>query len=107
MKRVSCVNSCSMVVHRQYRDAKTPVMYDAIVVGAGVIGSWTALHLAKKGRKVLLLEQYQRSHTRGSSHGQSRIIRKLYVDQHHAQLMDEAYQLWNELQTSSGIDFFK
>uniref|UniRef100_F6QJA2 Peroxisomal sarcosine oxidase-like n=2 Tax=Ciona intestinalis TaxID=7719 RepID=F6QJA2_CIOIN len=51
--------------------------------------------------------QYQRSHTRGSSHGQSRIIRKLYVDQHHAQLMDEAYQLWNELQTSSGIDFFK
>ena len=32
-------------------------MYDYIVIGAGINGSWSALHLAKRGHKVLLLEQ--------------------------------------------------
>ncbi len=32
-------------------------MYDVIVVGAGVVGSATAYHLAKEGKTVLLLEQ--------------------------------------------------
>ena len=30
---------------------------DVIVVGAGINGSWTALHLAKQGYKTILLEQ--------------------------------------------------
>ena len=32
-------------------------MYDVIVVGAGVVGSFTAYHLAKQGKRTLLLEQ--------------------------------------------------
>ena len=32
-------------------------MYDFIVIGAGINGSWTALHLAKRGKNVLLIEQ--------------------------------------------------
>lgn len=31
--------------------------YDHIVIGAGINGSWAALHLAKRGHKTLLLEQ--------------------------------------------------
>ena len=31
--------------------------YDCIVIGAGVQGSFTAYHLAKKNKKTLLLEQ--------------------------------------------------
>ena len=33
------------------------MLYDAIVVGAGVEGSATAYHLAKQGQGTLLLEQ--------------------------------------------------
>ena len=38
----------------------TPEYFDVIVVGAGVIGSSTACHLAKNGQKTLLLEQVSR-----------------------------------------------
>ena len=30
---------------------------DVVVIGAGINGSWTALHLAKQSYKVILLEQ--------------------------------------------------
>ena len=52
--------------------------YDVIVVGGGVMGCATAYHLAKRGRHVLLLEQFAIGHDRGSSHGPSRIIRLAY-----------------------------
>lgn len=47
------------------------------VVGAGVIGSWTALHLRKAGKKTTLIEQFPIPHNRGSSHGGSRVFRML------------------------------
>ena len=31
--------------------------YDVAVVGAGIMGSWTAVHLAERGMKTVLLEQ--------------------------------------------------
>ena len=38
-------------------EAEAPVIYDAIVVGGGPSGSSAAMFLAKKGKKVLLLEK--------------------------------------------------
>ncbi len=47
--------------------------YEAIVIGGGVMGSATAYYLSKYlGNDVLLLEQYDLLHRRGSSHGDSR-----------------------------------
>lgn len=47
--------------------------YKVIIIGGGVMGSATAYYLSKYlGKNVLLLEQYDLLHRRGSSHGDSR-----------------------------------
>jgi sarcosine oxidase len=55
-------------------------MYDVIVAGLGGMGSATAYHLAGRGRRVLGLERFTPAHDKGSSHGQSRIIRQAYFE---------------------------
>ena len=45
--------------------------YDIIVAGVGGMGSAAAYELARRGHKVLGLEQFPLVHDRGSSHGQN------------------------------------
>ena len=47
-------------------------LYDAIVIGAGIQGCFTAYHLAKHSRRVLLLEQADWT-TAAGNEGESRI----------------------------------
>jgi len=54
--------------------------YDVIVLGAGGVGSAAAFHLARRGTRVLGLDRFPGGHDRGSSHGQTRIIRKAYFE---------------------------
>jgi sarcosine oxidase len=54
------------------------VAFDVIVVGLGAMGSATVYHLSKQHTKVLGLEAFIPAHDRGSSHGESRIIRQAY-----------------------------
>jgi sarcosine oxidase len=63
--------------------------YDVVVVGAGVFGSWTAWHLAKRKLKVLVLDAYGAAHARASSGGETRIIRMSYA-------ADEIYTRWSQ-----------
>jgi sarcosine oxidase len=76
--------------------------HDAIVVGAGAMGSATAWQLARRGRSVLLLEQFEPGHARGSSHGATRIFRVAYRDPLYVGLALEALALWRELEAESG-----
>lgn len=76
--------------------------YDVVIIGAGAMGSATAYYLAKAGKKVLLAEQFEFLHKKGSSHGDSRIIRKTYVSKHFSNMMDQAYLLWEEVQKEAG-----
>src|SRR5207248_742780 len=46
------------ITHRSRLWEEGPFMYDAIVVGARCAGSPTAMLLARKGHKVLLLDRY-------------------------------------------------
>jgi len=52
--------------------------YDAVVIGAGVFGAWTAYRLARGGARVLLADAYGAANSRASSAGESRIIRMGY-----------------------------
>ncbi len=73
--------------------------YDVIVLGIGGMGSATVYELAKRGRKVLGLEQFNIGHEFGSSHGIHRIIRLAYAeDPRYVPLLRRAYELWREIE---------
>ena len=77
--------------------------YDAIVAGLGGMGSAAAYHLAARGKRVLGLERHAPVHDRGSSHGESRIIRQAYFeDSAYVPLVLRAYELWEELERETG-----
>ena len=77
-------------------------IYNTIIIGAGGMGSATAYYLAKSGADVLVLEQFQRGHTYGSSHGETRIIRFFYDKPFYTELMKTAYAEWQDLESVSG-----
>jgi sarcosine oxidase len=76
--------------------------YDAIILGIGGMGSATAYHLARRGCKVLGIEQFGIPHEFGSSHGVTRIIRLAYAEHPaYVPLLRRAYALWRELETDA------
>ncbi len=78
-------------------------MYDVIVAGLGGMGSAAAYHLAGRGKRVLGLERHTPVHDRGSSHGESRIIRQAYFeDPAYVPLLLRAYELWERLEEETG-----
>ena len=77
--------------------------FDAIVIGIGGMGSAAVYHLARRGWRVLGLEQYDIPNEMGSSHGISRMIRLAYhEDPSYVPLLRRAYELWHQLENSSG-----
>lgn len=76
--------------------------FDLIVIGAGAYGSAAAYHAAKRGLRVLLLEQFEIDHGRGSSYGHSRIIRYAYDHPVYVELAKAAYGEWDALQQEMG-----
>jgi sarcosine oxidase len=82
--------------------------FDVIVVGLGAMGSAAAYHLSKRDAKVLGLEAFTPAHDKGSSHGESRIIRQAYFeDPAYVPLVLRAYELWDQLQEESNEDFLR
>jgi sarcosine oxidase len=72
---------------------------DVIVIGVGGMGSATCYHLAKRGIKVIGLEQFTLAHDRGSSHGDTRLIRKAYFEHpDYVPLLKRAYENWEALE---------
>lgn len=77
--------------------------YHTIVLGLGAMGSAAVYHLARRGVRVLGLERFRSPHAQGSSHGQSRIIRKAYFEgPDYVPLLQRAYELWHELEGEAG-----
>ena len=76
--------------------------YDAIVIGAGAMGSAAAYQLSRRGQSVLLLEQFGLDHRLGSSYGFSRIIRYSYDHPAYIALAKDTYPIWHALQDELG-----
>lgn len=77
--------------------------FDVIVVGLGAMGSAACYHLARRGVRVLGLEQFDIPHGQGSSHGYSRMIRLAYFEHaDYVPLLREAFTLWQRLESDSG-----
>ena len=72
------------------------------VVGAGVNGLATAWTLRRGGHEVVVYEQFELGHTRGSSHGRTRIFRLAYPETQWVRLAQEALVGWRELEQESG-----
>jgi sarcosine oxidase len=77
------------------------------VVGAGVMGLASARALAQRGEDVTVYEQFELGHTRGSSHGASRIFRLSYLEDKWIALAQRAYLLWRELERETGAQLLK
>lgn len=75
------------------------------VVGAGIHGACTALELVTRGHDVTLLDQFEPMHSRGSSHGNSRIVRYSYPDPYYTDIMREGYPLWGEMERRTRTRF--
>jgi len=77
--------------------------YDVIVIGVGGMGSATCFELARRGARVLGLEQFEPGHDRGSSHGQTRVIRTAYYEHPcYVPLVRRSFEGWRELEQRTG-----
>jgi sarcosine oxidase len=78
-------------------------MYDIIILGVGGMGAAAAAELARRGRRVLGLEQLRPAHDRGSSHGHTRVIRTAYYEHPaYVPLARRAFARWYELEQRTG-----
>lgn len=73
--------------------------FDVAVIGAGVFGAWTALHLRRSGKRVALVDAYGPGNARASSGGESRLIRMGYGP-------DELYTRWAVHSLAQWKEFF-
>ncbi|ADB36215.1 N-methyl-L-tryptophan oxidase [Spirosoma linguale] len=79
------------------------MIFDAIVVGLGAMGSATLYQLAKQTPNVLGLDQFAPPHTLGSTHGDTRITRQAIGEgAHFVPLALRSYDIWRELEQRTG-----
>lgn len=77
--------------------------FDVAVIGLGAMGSAALFDLARQGHRVIGIEQFEPGHDKGSSHGESRIIRLSYFEHpSYVPLARRALEKWRDLEALSG-----
>lgn len=80
-----------------------PLQHSASAHGAGrdwVVSGWGH-------PRVPLAPQFILPHSRGSSHGQSRINRSTYAKAVYARMMPESFRLWQQLETEASTSLYR
>jgi sarcosine oxidase len=79
------------------------IHFDVVVCGLGATGSAALYQLARRGVRVLGLERLRPGHERGSSHGETRVIRLGYFEHpSYVPLVRRAYAEWREIESAAG-----
>jgi sarcosine oxidase len=79
---------------------------EVAVIGVGAMGSASLWQLSERGVKALGFERFLPGHSKGSSHGESRIFRTAYLEgPGYVPLARRAVELWRNLQNVSGVTF--
>jgi glycine/D-amino acid oxidase-like deaminating enzyme len=83
----------------------TETIYDLAVIGAGVMGQFTADFAGRRGASVLVLDQWRIGDPRAASFSVTRSIRNDYLDPVYARLAFEARKLWLDFQRQTADSF--
>lgn len=93
---------------KKRKPAKPKIQHvDVAIVGAGVFGAWTAWHLLRAGKTVRLFDAYGAGHARGSSGGESRVIRMGYgADTIYSEMARDSLKYWKDLSDTASAPIF-
>ena len=82
--------------------------FDIVIVGLGIIGAAALERLAARGLRVLGIERFVPGHDRGSSHGETRVIRLGYFEHpSYVPLLRQAYPMWRDVESRFGKELLK
>jgi sarcosine oxidase len=104
---LNAVEAIQSPVSQSAPAARTNVTADVAIVGAGVFGGWTALHLREMGLSVVMIDQYGPGNAKSSSGGDVRGMRATYGDQeHYTRWAMRAMELWKIREAEFGTKLF-
>ncbi len=81
--------------------------YDVAVIGGGVHGLFSAYAIALRGKKVIVCEQFEFGHLRGSSHGPAKIHHLSFPDPDYVKLAMNALSLWQKIEDEAQVDLIE
>lgn len=73
-----------------------------VVAGLGIHGSAACYEIARRGHRVVGIDQFPAGHTLGSSHGATRMIRRAYPNPVWNPLVERAFAGWRRWECASG-----
>ena len=77
--------------------------YQTVVIGLGAMGSAATYQLARRGNRVLGIDQFSPPHIYGSSHGDTRISRQAIGEgPQYVPLVLRSYEIWDEIERETG-----
>jgi sarcosine oxidase len=86
----------------------TVVDADAVVVGAGSVGSMAAWQLAARGMAVVAIDRFPVPGPFSAYAGETRVFRMVYAEGgHYTPLLQRGRDLWRELEAASGASLLE